>query len=77
MPTELACPQCKSRNIYRTKRKGPLERMVLYPLGFRAYQCGYCKKRFYSNTNQAPKSLATDALRETKKDAGRRNDSVS
>jgi hypothetical protein len=48
--SELSCPQCKSRTVYRTKRRGILERIILYPLGFRAYRCEYCNKRFCSRT---------------------------
>jgi hypothetical protein len=53
---ETTCPQCKSRVVYRTKRKGILERIILYPLGFRAYQCKYCLTRFCSR-NKATASL--------------------
>jgi len=51
--TETTCPQCKSRVVYRTKRKGILERIILYPLGFRAYQCMYCLTRFCSRSKPA------------------------
>jgi hypothetical protein len=44
--SEPTCPQCHSAFVYRTKRKGILERIILYPLGFRAYRCEYCDNRF-------------------------------
>jgi hypothetical protein len=47
---EPTCPQCKSTVVHRTKRRGILERIILYPLGFRAYRCGYCDHRFCSKT---------------------------
>jgi hypothetical protein len=46
--SETTCPQCNSRVVYRTKRRGILERIILYPLGFRSYQCYYCLHRFCS-----------------------------
>jgi hypothetical protein len=46
--SELICPQCKSRAVYRTKRRGILERILLYPLGYRAYRCEICDMRFCS-----------------------------
>jgi uncharacterized C2H2 Zn-finger protein len=42
----LSCPQCDSTIVYRTKRKGILERIILYPLGYRAYRCEICDMRF-------------------------------
>lgn len=58
---ETACPQCKSRVVFRTKRRGFLERVVLYPLGFRAYQCEYCLKRFCSRNKSAHAVTVTHA----------------
>jgi DNA-directed RNA polymerase subunit RPC12/RpoP len=49
--TELTCPRCQSRNLYRTKRKGFWERIILYPLGFRAYRCEDCDARFCTKSN--------------------------
>ena len=46
--SEISCPECNSRAVYRTKRSGLLERIILYPLGYRAYQCQYCGHRFRS-----------------------------
>jgi hypothetical protein len=43
---EPTCPLCQSRVVRRTKRRGILERIVLYPLGFRAYRCEFCDHRF-------------------------------
>ena len=63
---EIICPQCKSRVVFRTKRKGFLERIVLYPLGYRAYQCEYCLKRFCSRNKSAHAvyvTHATDSVR--------------
>ena len=49
--TELTCPRCQSRILYRTKRKGFWERVILYPLGFRAYRCEDCDARFCTKSN--------------------------
>src|SRR5579862_4736657 len=46
--TKLGCPVCESTFVYRTPRKGLLERIVLYPLGYRAYVCDFCSSRFRS-----------------------------
>jgi hypothetical protein len=48
--SETICPQCFSTFVYRTKRKGVLERIVLYPLGYRAYRCEICDLRFCSKS---------------------------
>jgi sporulation related protein len=56
---EITCPKCKSRVVFRTKRKGFLERIVLYPLGYRAYQCEYCLKRFCSRNKSAQAVLVS------------------
>ena len=58
---EIACPRCKSRVVFRTKRKGFLERIILYPLGYRAYQCEYCLKRFCTRNKSAHPVLDTHA----------------
>jgi hypothetical protein len=44
--SEPICPECGSAIVYRTKRKGILERIILYPLGYRAYRCEICDLRF-------------------------------
>ena len=43
---DVSCPQCGSIDVYRTKRKGILEHILLYPLGYRAYRCEMCDMRF-------------------------------
>ena len=43
---QVTCPQCESREVFRTKRNGIVERILLYPLGFRAYRCKNCDNRF-------------------------------
>ena len=48
----LTCPACNSKVAHGTKRKGIVESLILYPLGFRAYRCEYCYKRFCSRTKQ-------------------------
>jgi hypothetical protein len=44
--SEPICPGCGSAIVYRTHRRGILERIILYPLGFRAYRCEICDLRF-------------------------------
>jgi len=51
--SETTCPKCKSKVVYRTKRRGIMERIILYPLGFRAFHCKYCRNRFCSRTKPA------------------------
>jgi hypothetical protein len=46
--SEPICPQCHTTIVYRTKRKGILERILLYPVGYRAYRCEICDTRFCS-----------------------------
>jgi len=50
--SEVSCPSCDSTIVYRTKRKGIFERIILYPLGYRAYRCEICDLRFRSRPKQ-------------------------
>jgi ribosomal protein L37AE/L43A len=45
---KLTCPQCSSTKIHRSKRRSILERILLYPIGYRAYRCQNCDNRFFS-----------------------------
>jgi len=45
---KVTCPECRGTDLYRTNREGTWERLVLYPLGFRAYLCENCDARFCS-----------------------------
>src|SRR4029077_6254600 len=50
--SEVSCPHCGSTTVDRTRRKGILERIILYPLGYRAYRCEICDMRFRSRPKQ-------------------------
>ena len=48
--SELMCPECASKNLNRSRRRGILEPIFLYLLGFHAFQCETCYTRFYYRT---------------------------
>jgi DNA-directed RNA polymerase subunit RPC12/RpoP len=49
--TELTCPECASKKLHRSRRRGFWERIILYQLGYRPYRCEDCDKRFRSKSN--------------------------
>jgi uncharacterized protein with PIN domain len=42
------CPQCRSDSIYKSHRRGFLERIVLRLTNMRPYRCRECYERFYA-----------------------------
>ena len=42
------CPECGSDSIYKSHRRGFLERMVLGLTKMRPYRCRECYERFYA-----------------------------
>lgn len=59
----VACPQCQSKAIRRSMRRGMLETAILWLIPVRPFRCKDCDHRFYSRTSQAnsiqSKSVAT------------------
>lgn len=49
--SQVSCPRCESLEVRRTKRKGILERILLYPLGFRAYRARFAMLASASERN--------------------------
>jgi proteasome lid subunit RPN8/RPN11/DNA-directed RNA polymerase subunit RPC12/RpoP len=49
---EALCPRCGSRNLRRSRRRGPIER-VRGILGFYSYRCHECLSRFFLKTSPA------------------------
>ena len=43
-----ACPRCRGQEVYRSQRRGIVERYVLRALQIRPYRCVACDNRFYS-----------------------------
>jgi hypothetical protein len=46
-PAKRPCPHCRSMEVFRSHRRGTLERYVLRAIGMRAYRCVTCDSRFY------------------------------
>jgi len=46
------CPNCRSANTHRSRRRGLFERVVLRMAFVRAYRCDNCSRRFYSSPFQ-------------------------
>src|ERR1700691_6142799 len=43
-----SCPRCTSMEVFRSHRRGFIERYLLPPLRMRAYRCIKCDTRFYA-----------------------------
>jgi predicted Zn-ribbon and HTH transcriptional regulator len=43
----LQCPQCDSKRIHQSRRKGILERGILAMIFIRPFRCEKCDLRFY------------------------------
>jgi hypothetical protein len=43
-----SCPYCTSVEVFRSHRRGFIERYVLPPFRMRAYRCIKCDTRFYA-----------------------------
>jgi predicted RNA-binding Zn-ribbon protein involved in translation (DUF1610 family) len=48
------CPYCKSTEIARSHRRGPLEKYLLNLIGVRVYRCDDCARRFYAFAHSHP-----------------------
>jgi hypothetical protein len=42
----VKCPKCKSSEVYRSHRRGVVEKVVLRVMSKAPYQCKSCKHRF-------------------------------
>ena len=42
------CPECESLNLARSRRRGFVERWILWLIGLVPIRCLDCKARFYS-----------------------------
>jgi transposase-like protein len=43
----VSCPQCRSKDIRRSRRKGFLESSILSLILLRPFRCQDCNRRFY------------------------------
>lgn len=58
----LDCPNCHSKRIHRSKRRGIYERKVLGLIFVRPFRCEYCDCRFFrwsitTNPNSAQPAI--------------------
>jgi hypothetical protein len=64
------CPYCRSLEIARSQRRGPIEKYLLRAMRVRVYRCDDCNSRFYgfSNSEAAvpPKNHAAELPRNTR-----------
>ena len=62
MPTN--CPDCQSRRIHRSRRRGILESSLLAMLFIRPFRCLSCDHRFFRwSFNANPSSQRTEPQR--------------
>ena len=48
------CPTCRGQEVYRSHRRGIVERYVLRAMQIRPYRCISCDNRFYSRETAEP-----------------------
>jgi hypothetical protein len=53
------CPECGSESVYKSHRRGILERMVLGLTKMRPYRCRECYERFYGKDYDLTTKLST------------------
>ena len=41
------CPRCGGSEVFRSHRRGPMERYLLRAVGVRPFRCVNCNARFY------------------------------
>ena len=44
---QQACPYCGSAEVFRSHRRGAMEKFLLRPIGVRPFRCVNCDARFY------------------------------
>ena len=53
--TNRLCPHCNSSEVFRSHRRGAVERYLLRAIGVRPFRCANCDARFLSRSG-GPKS---------------------
>jgi DNA-directed RNA polymerase subunit RPC12/RpoP len=48
------CPYCRSVEISRSHRRGPIEKYLLRAIDVRVYRCDDCNSRFYGFAHSDP-----------------------
>jgi hypothetical protein len=51
-----ACPCCRGKEVYRSHRRGIVERYVLRAVQVRPYRCAACDNRFYKQESRTTNS---------------------
>jgi hypothetical protein len=45
------CPYCGGSEVFRSHRRGAMERYILRPIGVRPFRCVNCDARFYRRSH--------------------------
>ena len=54
---QQVCPYCGSAEVFRSHRRGAVEKFLLRPIGVRPFRCVNCDARFYRRYHSdGPKS---------------------
>ena len=61
-PLKRSCPNCSSLEVFRSHRRGFIERYVLLPLRMRPYRCIKCDTRFYALADFQREDPSTDKV---------------
>jgi DNA-directed RNA polymerase subunit RPC12/RpoP len=61
-PLKFSCPHCRSREVFRSHRRGFIERYVLLPFRMRPYRCIKCDTRFYALLHFQTEDASTDKV---------------
>jgi DNA-directed RNA polymerase subunit RPC12/RpoP len=59
-PLKFSCPHCRSEEVFRSHRRGFIERYLLPPFRMRPYRCIKCDTRFYSLSHSQTEDSSPD-----------------
>jgi hypothetical protein len=61
-PLKRSCPHCSSVEVFRSHRRGFIEKYVLHPFRMRPYRCVECDTRFYALADFRRENSSTDQV---------------
>lgn len=58
-PLKRSCPHCRSQEVFRSHRRGFIEKWLLPSFRMRAYRCIKCDTRFYALSHPQEEGSST------------------
>lgn len=50
----ITCPVCRSKSVYRSRRRGVIERTILTMAFVKPFRCQACESRFFRHSSLIP-----------------------